>query len=51
MKNFFQQTRFDSPMTTIKFLCINYSSIKLTNISKIHHIQLLNREIIKSLGR
>jgi len=27
MKNLYQQTRFDFPMPTIKFLCINYSSI------------------------
>jgi len=27
MKNLYPQTRFDFPMTTIKFLCINYSSI------------------------
>jgi len=27
MKNLYQQTRFDFPMPTIKFLCINCSSI------------------------
>jgi len=27
MKNLYQQMRFDFPMPTIKFLCINYSSI------------------------
>jgi len=27
MKKLYQQTHFDIPMATIKFLCINYSSI------------------------
>jgi len=40
MKNLYQQTRFDFPMPTIKFVCINYSSIN--NTFKIHHTQLLN---------
>jgi len=37
MKNLHQQTRFDFPIPTIKFLCINYSGI-----DKKHHTQLLN---------
>jgi len=27
MKNLCQQTRFDFPMLTINFLCINYSAV------------------------
>jgi len=39
MKNLHQQTRFDSPIPTIKFLCrpIDYSGI-----DKKHYTQLLN---------
>jgi len=52
MKNLYQQMRFDFPMMTTKFLCINYPSIQYSEIYlKIHHTQLLNWEIIKSLGR
>jgi len=35
MKILYQQTRFDFPMTTIKFLCKNYSSINKYVISHV----------------